>query len=58
MKDIISPNGAVSIVDSAKGASSDIDGHSKVGGILLHRPDGDRLIPTPDDPGQIGRAHV
>jgi predicted dehydrogenase len=49
VKDIISPNGAVSIVESGKGASSDIDGHSKVGGILLHRPSGDRLIDMPDE---------
>lgn len=50
VKDIISPNGAVSITDSDKGASSDIDGHSKVGGVLVHRPDGDRLIEFPDEP--------
>jgi predicted dehydrogenase len=49
VKDIISPNGAVSIIDSDKGASSDIDGHSKVGGILVHRPGGDRLIEMPDE---------
>jgi len=49
VKDIISPNGAVSIVDSGKEASSDIDGHTKVGGILLHRPSGDCLIPTADE---------
>jgi predicted dehydrogenase len=49
VKDIISPNGAVSIVESGKGTSSDIDGHSKVGGILLHRPSGDRLIDTRDE---------
>ena len=54
VKDIVSPNGAVSIVDAGKGASSDIDGHAAVGGILLHRPDGDRLIATPDDPGHQG----
>jgi predicted dehydrogenase len=49
VKDVISPNGAVSIVESDKGASSDIDGHSKVGGILVHRPAGDRLIEMPDE---------
>ncbi len=49
VKDIISPNGAVSIVESGKGVSSDIDGHSKVGGILLHRPEGDRLIEIQDE---------
>jgi predicted dehydrogenase len=49
VKDVVSPNGAVSIVESGKGASSDIDGHSKVGGLLLHRPAGDRLIELPDE---------
>ena len=49
VKDIISPNGAVSIIESDKGGSSDIDGHSKVGGILLHRPSGDRLIEIRDE---------
>ncbi len=51
VKDILSPNGSVSIVDGNKSASSHIDGHTRVGGILLHRPDGDRLITTPDEPG-------
>ena len=32
VKDIVSPNGSVSITDGNKGASSDIDGHTKVGG--------------------------
>jgi predicted dehydrogenase len=49
VKDVISPNGAVSIVESGKGASSDIDGHSKVGALLLHRPEADRLIELPDE---------
>ena len=51
VKDIVSPNGAVSITDGNKGASSDIDGHTKVGGILVHRPDGDKIIEMPDEPG-------
>jgi predicted dehydrogenase len=54
VKDIISPNGSVSIVDSDKGASADIDGHTKVGGILLHQPTGDRLIDAQDEPGHQG----
>ncbi len=63
VKDIISPNGAVSIVGGAQGGSSDLEGHTKVGGILLHRPDGDRLIKMPDEPGHQGlcdaeQAHV
>ena len=54
VKDIISPQGAVSIVDGDKGASTDIDGHTRVGGILLHRPDGDRLIEMAKEPGHQG----
>ncbi|MDH5452914.1 MAG: Gfo/Idh/MocA family oxidoreductase [Paracoccaceae bacterium] len=51
VKDIVSPNGAVSITDGNKGASADIDGHTKVGAILVHTPDGDRAIEMPDEPG-------
>ena len=63
VKDIISPNGSVSIIDRAKGASSDLDGHTSVGGILLHHKDGDRLIDLPEEPGHQGlcdleQAHV
>ncbi|MBI1170589.1 gfo/Idh/MocA family oxidoreductase [bacterium] len=54
VKDILSPRGAVSIVEGDKGASADIDGHTRVGGILLHRPEGDRLIGMPDEPGHQG----
>ncbi len=51
VKDIVSPNGAVSITEDNKSASSDIDGHTKVGSILVHRPDGDQLIDMPGEPG-------
>lgn len=51
VKDVISPNGAVSITDGSKGASDDVDGHTKVGSILVHRPSGDTLIETQDEPG-------
>jgi predicted dehydrogenase len=51
VKDIVTPRGSVSITDGNKGASSDIDGHTKVGGLLVHRPEGDRLITLPDEPG-------
>jgi len=51
VKDIVSPNGSVSITDGNKGASADIDGHTKVGGLLVHTPDGDRTIEMPDEPG-------
>lgn len=51
VKDVISPKGSVSITDADKGASSDIDGHTKVGGLLVHRPAGDQMIDLPDEPG-------
>lgn len=51
VKDVISPNGAVSITDGNKGASDDIDGHTKVGGLLVHRPGADQLIDLPNEPG-------
>ena len=51
VKDVVSPNGAVSITDGNKGASDDVDGHTKVGGLLVHRPGDDRLIELPDEPG-------
>ena len=51
VKDVVSPNGAVSITDANKGASDDVDGHTKVGGLLVHRPTGDQLIDLPDEPG-------
>ena len=54
VKDIISPRGSVSIVDGDKGASADIDGHTAVGGILVHRPSGDVLIRDTGDPGHQG----
>lgn len=51
VKDIVSPNGAVSITEGNKGASDDVDGHTKVGGILVHRPAGDQLIEMESEPG-------
>jgi predicted dehydrogenase len=51
VKDVVSPKGAVSITDGNKGASDDVDGHTRVGSILVHTPDGDRLIEMPDEPG-------
>ncbi len=51
VKDIVSPNGSVSITDGNKGASSDIDGHTKVGKILVHTEAGDREIELPEEPG-------
>ena len=54
VKDVISPNGAVSITDADKSGSSNIDGHTKVGGLLVHSPDGDQMIDLPDEPGHQG----
>lgn len=50
VKDIVSPNGSVSITEIDKAASSDIDGHTAVGGLLVHRPEGDELIDLPGEP--------
>jgi len=51
VKDIVSSNGSVSIVDSEKGASSDVNGHTKVGGLLVHRSDKDEYITMSEEPG-------
>ncbi|WP_170334667.1 Gfo/Idh/MocA family protein [Ruegeria arenilitoris] len=51
VKDIVSPNGAVSITEGNKGDSDDVDGHTKVGGILVHKPGGDTLIEMEGEPG-------
>lgn len=51
VKDIVSPKGSVSITEGNKGASADIDGHTKVGGLLVHTLEGDRTIDMPDEPG-------
>ena len=51
VKDVVSPNGAVSITEDNKSKSDDVDGHTKVGGILVHTRAGDRLIEMPDEPG-------
>ncbi|MGJ8615385.1 MAG: Gfo/Idh/MocA family protein [Sulfitobacter sp.] len=51
VKDVVSPNGAVSIRDADKSDSDNVDGHTSVGTLLVHTPDGDRTIETPDEPG-------
>jgi len=51
VKDVVSPNGSVSIVDGGKGDSADVGGHTRVGEILVHTPGGDRRIEMPDEPG-------
>ncbi|MBY6047618.1 Gfo/Idh/MocA family protein [Vannielia litorea] len=50
VKDIVSPAGSVSIMDGDKGGSAEIEGHTRVGGLLVHQPSGDRLIDLPDEP--------
>ena len=52
VKDVISPKGAVSIVEAGKGGSSDIDTHTSVGALRVHPVSGeDRLIDLPGEPG-------
>ena len=51
VKDVISPNGSVSIKDAQKGDSSDIDSHTKVGSLLVHTLEGDRIEDIADEPG-------
>ncbi len=52
VKDVISPAGAVSIVEEGIGDSADIDSHTKVGTLRVHDvQNGDRLISLPDEPG-------
>ena len=51
VKDIVSPNGSVSIVEADKAGSSNVDGHTAVGSILRHEPIGDQVITLPDEPG-------
>jgi predicted dehydrogenase len=51
VKDVVSPNGSVSITEADKVSSDDVDGHTKVGGLLVHRRDGDTLIDLPGEPG-------
>ena len=50
VKDVVSPNGAGSITDGNMGASDDVDGHTKVGALRVHRPEGDEVIALPDEP--------
>lgn len=63
IKDVIGPNGCVSINDLDKGASEDIEGHTKTGSLRLHHSmldtDGnfaksDEIIDTADEPDHDG----
>ncbi|XDA97688.1 Gfo/Idh/MocA family oxidoreductase [Sulfitobacter sp. LCG007] len=51
VKDVVSPNGAVSIADANTGDSDDVDGHTRVGSLVVHRPGADRVIDLPEEPG-------
>ncbi|MEM1272942.1 MAG: Gfo/Idh/MocA family oxidoreductase [Pseudomonadota bacterium] len=51
VKDVVSPKGSVSIADPETAGSSDIDSHTKVGFLRVHRPDGDQKIALADEPG-------
>ena len=50
VKDIISPNGSVSIVGADAADTDSIDSHTRVGGLKLHRLDGGQMIDLPDEP--------
>lgn len=63
IKDVIGPKGSVSIVDQAKGASQDIEGHTKTNSLKLHHSElneqgefvkKDEVVPTADEPDHDG----
>ncbi len=63
VKDVIGPEGCVSIIDESKGASDDVEGHTKTGGLKIHfsalDKQGsfkkvDQLISTEDEPDHDG----
>jgi len=49
VKDIVSPNGAVSIVSGDSSGSDDVEGHTRVGAILRHPVSGDDVVIHLDD---------
>ena len=52
VKDVVSPNGAVSIVSDDHPASDDVDGHTKVGSLRVHKPNGKgEVIDLTSEPG-------
>ncbi|WP_276389019.1 Gfo/Idh/MocA family protein [Eudoraea chungangensis] len=59
IKDVIGPNGCVSIKDDDKSNSDEVEGHTKTGGLLLHKSaldkegkylNEDQLISTENEP--------
>ncbi len=52
VKDIVSPNGAVSIVSDNSTSSDDIDSHTRVGALRIHPVSGpDKIVVLDDEPG-------
>jgi predicted dehydrogenase len=67
VKDVIGPKGCVSIAEEDKGASADIEGHTKTGRLRLHHsslgPDGqfakpDEWIETSEEPDHDGLCEL
>ena len=63
IKDVIGPKGCVSISDEDKGASDNVEGHSKTGSLKLHHSEldatgnftkKDEIISTADEPDHDG----
>ena len=63
IKDVIGPKGSVSISDRSKGASDDVEGHTKTGGLTMHHSitdengdfiQKDEWIPSTDEPDHDG----
>jgi predicted dehydrogenase len=67
VKDVIGPEGCVSITDEAKGESDDVDSHSKTGALKLHHAGtdqngnftkADEIIDTSDEPDHDGLCQL
>lgn len=55
VKDIVSPNGAVSIIAGSDSGSDDHNNHTRVGQLLLHLATGtNTFIDLPEEPGHQG----
>ncbi|MGB5868817.1 MAG: gfo/Idh/MocA family oxidoreductase, partial [Albidovulum sp.] len=51
VKDVVSPNGAVSILSGMHPQSDDVEGHTKVGALRIHLVNGaDRDVTFPSEP--------
>lgn len=50
VKDVFSPNGAVSISESWRLNSASVDDHTSVGALVVHRLEGDSIIDLPAEP--------